>query len=126
MAKNMNLSRRHDINAGERLPERHTRVEDEELYRDNIEAVLKNEGDEAFQAALQAKREAEVKANKYKYETAVPGMVVALRWGGVDFRRVDAIRESGVRIGPHWYGWECIEIPSKELLNLVHKEVGEI
>lgn len=36
MAKNNKLDRRHDINAGERLPERHTRVLDEEAYRENL------------------------------------------------------------------------------------------
>jgi hypothetical protein len=38
MAVNNKLDRRHDINAGERLPERHTRVLDEELYRANLPA----------------------------------------------------------------------------------------
>lgn len=36
MAINNRLDRRHDINKGERLPERHTRVLDEEAYRANL------------------------------------------------------------------------------------------
>lgn len=36
MAVNNKLDRRHDINAGERLPERHTRVLDEEAYKANL------------------------------------------------------------------------------------------
>lgn len=42
MAVNNRLDRRHDVNKGERLPERHTRVLDEEAYRDGIERVLQN------------------------------------------------------------------------------------
>lgn len=42
MAVNNKLDRRHDVNKGERLPERHTRVLDEEAYRDGIERVLNN------------------------------------------------------------------------------------
>lgn len=42
MAINTKLDRRHDINKNERLPERHTRVMDEEAYRAGIERVLSN------------------------------------------------------------------------------------
>ncbi len=42
MAINNKLDRRHDVNAGERLPERHTRVLDEEAYREGIQRVLDN------------------------------------------------------------------------------------
>jgi hypothetical protein len=42
MAVNNKLDRRHDINKGEKLPERHTRVLDEEAYREGIERVLNN------------------------------------------------------------------------------------
>lgn len=126
MALNNKLDRRHDINAGERLPERHTRVQDEELYRDNIGAVLENEASEAFQKALQEKREKEHQELLRKKAAVKPGTVVALKWGGITFRKVDDAHESGVKLGPTWYGWECIEVPSENLVNQIGYEVGAI
>jgi hypothetical protein len=41
MAKSK-VPRNHDINAGERLPERINRVEDMEIYRANLEKALNN------------------------------------------------------------------------------------
>lgn len=126
MTVNTRLDRRHDINKGERLPDRLSRVLDDAAYRDGIEAVQTNEASEAFQKAREAKLLADAKALQFKKDRTIPGAVVALQWGGISFHRVDAIKEDGVKIGPNWYGWECVEIPSKELVDLVQKEVGAI
>jgi len=126
MAVNNRLDRRHDINKNERLPERHTRVLDEEVYRDNIEAVLKNEADDAFQKALEAKRKADAIALENKKARVIPGAIVVLNWGSKAFCRVDAIQDTGFKVGPFWYGWECVEIPSQELIAMVESEVGAI
>jgi hypothetical protein len=51
MAANMNLDRRHDVNAGEALPERHTRVLDEEAYKANLpEFVPQGAGKRVYNA----------------------------------------------------------------------------
>lgn len=126
MAVNTKLDRRHDINAGERLPERHTRVLDEEAYRNSIEAVQSNEASEDFQKAREAKALADARVLQFKKDRTIPGAVVVLQWGGISFHRVNAIREDGVKVGPNWYGWECIEIPSQELVDMVQGEVGAI
>lgn len=126
MAVNTKLDRRHDINAGERLPERLSRVLDDAAYRDGIDAVKNNEASEAFLKAQEEKRLAEARALQFKKDRTIPGAIVVLKWNGAAFHRVDAISETGLKIGPTWYGWECIEIPSQELLDLVQKEMGAI
>lgn len=126
MAANTKLDRRHDINAGERLPERFTRVLDDSTYRDNLEAVQTNEASEEFQKAREAQAQEAVRDLQYKKDRTIPGAVVVLRVNGAAFHRVDAVSDTGVKIGPFWYGWECIEIPSQELVDMVQSEVGAI
>jgi len=126
MAVNTKLDRRHDINKGERLPERLSRVLDEESYRAGMDGVKANEASEDFQKAQEAQRQADAKAIQFKKDRTIPGAIVVLKWSGVQFHRVDAIREDGLKVGPCWYGWECIEIPSQELLDLVQKEMGAL
>jgi hypothetical protein len=126
MAVNNRLDRRHDINKGERLPERLSRVLDEEQYRIGMDMVKANEGSESFRKALEEKRVSDAKILQAKKDRTIPGAVVVLKWNGVAFHRADAVSETGLKIGPFWYGWECIEIPSQELLDLVQSEMGTI
>ena len=126
MAVNTKLDRRHDINKGERLPERLSRVLDEESYRMGWDGVKANEASEGFHEAQDAKLLAEAVSRQYKKDRTIPGSIVVLRYSGASFQRVDAVSETGLKIGPAWYGWECIEIPSQELLDLVQKEMGAL
>ena len=122
MSKNTKLDRRHDINAGEMLPQRLTRVEDMELYKDNIETVLNNEENPDWvekMSRAKARREAELAEKKASIKA---GDIVILLWQGFQLIRVEEVFESSVKVGPHKYGWECIRKPSEEFLKAVEAE----
>ena len=125
MSLNTRLDRRHDCNAGERLPEKFSRVLDIEKYWDGIEKVLTNENDpEALQRAQEAKAKV-VMELEAKKASITAGSIVLLFWNGVQFVRVDDVRDQSVKVGPMWYGWEMVQKPSEHLLAMLKAEVGE-
>lgn len=123
MSKNKRLDRRHDINAGEMLPQRLTRVEDQEVYWDSIGRVLSNEQDAAFVAEQKAKKETVAMELAEKKASIKVGDLVLLLWTGVQVVRVDAIRDESLKVGPVWYGWEMVKKPSEAFLKAVEAEL---
>lgn len=125
MSLNTKLDRRHDINASERLPEKFSRVLDIEKYWDGIEKVLENESDpEALKRAQEAKTKVAMELAEKKAHIKV-GSTVILQWNGVQFVKVEDIRDEAVKIGPCWYGFELVRKPSEHLLAMLEAEVGE-
>lgn len=113
------MPRRHDINAGgERLPERFTRVENHEAYRAAFA--------EPTEEYLKMKKEAEERRAKLIEDTKASvsaGDRVLLFWNGIQIIRVDEIKDTGVRIGPHCYGWECVRKPSADFVAALDAEI---
>jgi hypothetical protein len=123
LSKNKKLDRRHDINAGEMLPQRLTRVEDMEVYWDGIEKVLSNEQDAAFVAEQKSKKDKVAMELAEKKASIKVGDSVLLLWAGVQVVRVDDIRDESVKVGPVWYGWERVKKPSEAFLKAVETEL---
>lgn len=126
MSFNNKLDRRHDINKNERLPERLTRVQDMEIYWDGIERVLNNENDTQLQAQIREAKELERVAMEEKKTSIKAGDVILLMWAGVQVVKVQEVTETGVKVGPHRYGWEIVQKPSSTFLEALKAEVGEV
>lgn len=122
MSKNKKLDRRHDVNAGEMLPQRLTRVEDMEVYWDGIDRVISAENDPEAKAKAKAKKEREEMELAEKKASIKAGDVVILLWQGFQLVRVSEVLENSVKIGPHKYGWEVIQKPSEPFLKAVEAE----
>lgn len=122
MSRNNKLDRRHDINAGEMLPQRLTRVEDMEVYWDGIERVLSNEKNEVYQAHLQGKKEALEMVLAEKKASIKAGDIILLLWAGAQVVRVEEVSDTSVKVGPTRYGWEMVQKPSEAFLKALEAE----
>ena len=90
MAVNKKLDRRHDCNSGEYLPERHTRVLDEEAYRANLpEFVPQGAGKRVYNA--KEILEAFPKPQEPVYDIVKAGDLV---WVGGHLEEVEAVLDT--------------------------------
>ncbi len=122
MSKNTKLDRRHDVNAGEMLPQRLTRVEDMEIYWDSIERVETLAKDPEFIAKLKAEKEKQEMELAGKKASIEAGDLILLLWGGVQVVRVDDVTDTSVKVGPCHYGWELVKKPSDAFLKALEAE----
>lgn len=120
---NTKLDRRHDVNAGERLPERLSRVQDIELYWNGIEKVTENENDPEKAAERKAAKEKAERDLAEKKASIHPGEKVLLLWSGVQLVEAEKVLESSVVIRGTKYGWDLIRKPSEAFLKAVEAEL---
>jgi hypothetical protein len=126
MSMNSRLDRRHDINAGERLPERFSRIQDMEAAWETMDRVEALSKDPEFIRKQQEEKEKVAMELAEKKASIKAGDVVFLLWTGVQVVRVTEAAEGFVKVGVHRYGWEMVKKPSTAFLEALRAELGEV
>lgn len=126
MSENKKLDRRHDCNAGEYLPQRLTRVLDMQNYWKNFQVVMDTEQNKEFKKMMEETKQLEKLAVEFKRATINAGDTIILFAPNCQLVKADSVTYTGVKVGPHRYGWELVQKPSEAFMTALRAEVGDV